>query len=243
VSRLTLACASALAAVALLCSGCETSAEKSAKLERAAKRVALAQQTGLSIAHASTVVKVTAVSIVRGREGSAAVVTLHNRSSQTLLHVPIAISLKDAHGTTVYSNSTPGLATTLTSVAVAPAHGEITWIDDQIASRAGTSASTKVGDGQAVSGAAPRLTVQGLQLAEDPNGGSDAEGTAINHSTVDQSELLINVVARRGGRIVAAGRAVLASLRAGSSSPFQVFFIGDPKGAQLQLSAPPTTLR
>jgi hypothetical protein len=41
--------------------------------------------------------------------------------------------------------------------------------------------------------------------------------------------------------VVAAGRAVLASLEAGGTTPFQIFFIGDPKGAQLQLSVPPTS--
>jgi hypothetical protein len=46
----------------------------------------------------------------------------------------------------------------------------------------------------------------------------------------------------RGGRIVAAGRAVLPEVGAGQRAPFQVFFIGSPQGAQLQASAPPTTL-
>ena len=48
-------------------------------------------------------------------------------------------------------------------------------------------------------------------------------------------------VARRAGRIVAAGRAVLPELPAGSRLPFQIFFVGDPHGAQLQVSAPATT--
>ena len=38
-----------LAALALVCSGCETTAEKSAKLEKAAKRQTLAKQQGLTI--------------------------------------------------------------------------------------------------------------------------------------------------------------------------------------------------
>jgi hypothetical protein len=232
--------AATLAAVALLCSGCETTAQKSAKLEKVAKRIALTRQTGLSIAHQSTIVKVTDSSVVRGREGSAAVITLRNPSSRTLAHVPIAISLKDAHGAVLYSNNTPGLATTLTSLALLPAHGQVTWIDDQITTRAATRASAEVGEAAPVAGAAPRLTVQDAHLAEDPNGGSDAEGTITNHSRTEQDELVIYALARRGDRIVAAGRAVLASLPVGASAPFQIFFIGDPKGAQLQLSAPPT---
>jgi hypothetical protein len=256
-----LAGALVLAALALLCSGCETTAEKSAKLEKAAKRVALAQQTGLSITRQSTVVKVTSASVVRGAEGSAAIVTLRNSSAKALRDVPLAITLKDARGSSVYSNDTPGLAKTLTSVALLPAHGEITWIDDQIAARAANSVSANVGEGAAVDdgtnvgegsaaagggggggGGAPRLELQGTHLAEDPGGGVDAEGTIVNRSRVEQSELVIYAVARRRGRVVAAGRAVLASLAAGASTPFQIFFVGDPKGAQLQLSVPPTTL-
>jgi hypothetical protein len=229
-----------LVALAMVGSGCETTAQKSAKLEKAAKRVAVAQQTGLSIVHPSTVVNVTGATIVRGAEGSAAIVTVRNRSAQALARVPIAITLNDVHGTSVYSNSTPGLATTLTSLALLPAHGEVTWIDDQITTRAAQRASAKVGEGTTVNGALPQLALQETHLSEDPSGGSDAEGTVANRSRIEQPELVIYAVARRAGRIVAAGRAVLASLPAGSSAPFQIFFIGDPKGAQLQLSAPPT---
>jgi hypothetical protein len=41
--------------------------------------------------------------------------------------------------------------------------------------------------------------------------------------------------------VVAAGRAVLASVGAGASLPFQVFLVGSPVGAKLVASAPPTT--
>lgn len=229
-------------ALLLLCSGCETTAQKSAKLERAAKRVAQARQTGLTITHRSTIVDVTAASVVRGAEGSAAIVTLRNSSPQAIRDVPIAISMKDAHGTSVYANDTPGLATTLTSVALIPAHGELTWIDDQATTVTAKTVSAEIGQGaRAGNVAAAQLDVQGVHLAEDPSGSLDAEGTIVNRSSTEQDELVIYAVARRGGRVVAAGRSVLASLRASASLPFQVFFVGDPKGAKLALSAPPTT--
>jgi hypothetical protein len=49
-------------------------------------------------------------------------------------------------------------------------------------------------------------------------------------------------LARRGGRIVAAGRAVLPEVAANASAPFQAFLVGAPQGATLEASAPPTTL-
>lgn len=224
----------ALAAIALTCSGCETTAEKSAKLERAAKRVAHATQTGLSIARPSTVVKILAKSVVHSSQGTAIVLTLRNDSSHALGEVPIAVALKGANGASVYSNSTPGLAKTLTSVALLPAHAELTWIDDQ-AQGEGTI-SAEVGEGKPVTGALPTMTVHEAQLSE-----GSAEGSVSNGSQTAQSELVVYAVARRAGRIVAAGRAVLASLGAGASSPFQIFFIGETNGATLQASAPPTS--
>jgi hypothetical protein len=235
-----IALALALGAVSL--AGCETTAEKSAKLERAAKRIAPAQQQGLSIAHASSIVKVLSATLVRGTEGTAAVLTLHNSSTRAIRGVPISISLRDAQGTTVYTNGTPGLAKTLTSLALLPAHGDGVWIDDQIPGTSATILAAKVGEGTPTSGAPPRLAVRKAQLAKDPSGAATVEGTIANPSSTGQSELVVYALARRGGHVVAAGRAVLASLAPGASAPFQAFFVGVPAGAQLQLSAPPTAL-
>ncbi len=230
-----------LLALALLCSGCETTAEKSAKLERAAKRVTLAKQKGLEITHESTAVKVAAAEIVQGKEGTAAVVTLHNTSARALREVPISLELKNARGASVYSNGTPGLAKTLTSVALLPPHAEVLWIDDQIQAATASSVTARVGEGVPASGtppAQPRISEQHLSSEA---GASTLEGAVHNGSATGQPELVIDAVARRGRKLVAAGRAVLASLDAGATTPFQIFFIGDPKGAQLQLNAPPTT--
>jgi hypothetical protein len=41
---------------------------------------------------------------------------------------------------------------------------------------------------------------------------------------------------------VAAGRAVLPELAPGASIPFQIFFVGDPRGARVELTVPPTVL-
>lgn len=226
----------ALGTLALVLTGCETTAEKSARLERAAKRQALTVQKGLTIARPSKLVKVVSTGVVHGSQGTAIVVTLRNESAQALGEVPIAVALKDAHGASVYSNGTPGLAKTLTSIALLPPHAELTWIDDQ-AQGGGSSVSAEVGEGRPLRGAAPNVTVREAQLAD-----ASAEGSVTNASPTDQSELVVYAIARRGGRIVAAGRAVLTSLAAGGSSPFQVFFIGDTAGAKLQVSAPPTTL-
>jgi hypothetical protein len=229
-----------LAALAL--TGCETTAEKSAKLEKQAKRVTLVKQKGLSITRQSTVIKVLETGVVHDTEGAAAVVSLRNTGPRALSDVPIAIAIRSADGASVYTNSTPGLSRTLVSVALVPAHAELTWIDDQIQTASADSASARVGEGPAVSGALPKISLAGVHPHEEAANGTTAEGTVTNHSSVAQQELVIYAVARRGRTVVAAGRAVLASLPAGATAPFQIFFIGEPRGARLQLSVPPTTL-
>lgn len=242
---LTLACALLGTLAALALTACESNQERSAKLEKvaklhggeAAKRRALAQRA-LTITRQSTRVKVIATAVVRGSEGAAAIVTLRNVSSTTLRDVPIQITVRDAHGASVYRNDIAGLSTTLLSAALLPAHAVLTWIDDQVQAT-GTPAgvTAEVGEGTPVTGAIPQLNVEGTHLTE----GAEAEGNLVNHSAVAQQELVVDAIARRAGRIVAAGRAVLADVPAGASAPFQLFFVGDPSGAQLEVSALATT--
>ena len=120
------------------------------------------------------------------------------------------------------------------SAALLPAHATSTWIDDQVQA-AGTpaSVSAKVGEGQAVTGAIPSIAVAGAHLSE-----GQVEGSVVNRSQVGQRELVVDAIARRAGKIVAAGRAVVPQAEAGSSTHFQAFLIGSAQGAQLDVSAP-----
>lgn len=231
----------ALALATLALSGCETTAERSAKLQRQAKRVTLTEK-GLSITRESSDVKVLGATIVRGSEGSAAVVTLQNHSSRTLRGVPLAITVRDSGGRTLFQNNGPGLEAALVSVASLGPHRTIAWVDDQLpAGSAPASVSARVGQAPALSGSLPKLTIAGARLSEDPSNGLVASGTISNRSSIAQTSLVLFGVARRAGRIVAAGRGVLPELAAGASAPFQVFLVGDGRGAQLLLSAPPTS--
>jgi hypothetical protein len=233
----------ALALVALTLTACESNQERSAKLEKAAdkhkgeaaRRRALAQQA-LTITRTSTKVKVLASAVVSDSEGAAAVVTLRNVSNTTLGDIPIQIDVRDARGASVYRNNVAGLSATLLSVALVPAHTTLTWIDDQVqASAKPASVSVRVGEGTPVAGAIPAMSVTGAHLSE-----AQAEGNLVNRSSVEQPELVIDAVARRAGRVVAAGRALLAQAPADASTPFQIFFVGNPHGAKLEFSATAT---
>jgi hypothetical protein len=233
----------ALALAALSLTGCETTAEKSAKLERAAKRATVVQN-GLLITHPNAAVKVIETVALHGSEGAAAVVVLHNVSSRAERNVPIAVTVKDASGQTLFQNNAPGLEPALVSVASLPAHGELAWVDDQLpATGKPTAVSTVLGQAPTVTGVLPRIEIQGAHPIEDSSRGIGTGARVSNRSRVAQRALVVFAVARRSGRIVAAGRAVVPELGAHASTPFQLFFVGDPRGAQLQFSAPATTFR
>jgi hypothetical protein len=229
----------ALALGALALGGCETTAEKSARLERQAKRVTLAQEKGLTIARESTSIAVTAATVLRSSGRAAAVVTLKNRSASAQRDVPIAIVVKDARGRTLFENDEPGLERSLTSIASIPPHGTADWVNDQLPPGGRpASVSARIGQAPAVAGQLPKLTIAAAKISEDPASGVIAEGTVTNSSKVSQGGLVVFALARRGARIVAAGRAVVAELAPGSSAPFQASLVGDARGAGLELDAP-----
>jgi hypothetical protein len=239
-------CAAALFLLALTLTGCESNIERSAALAKVAHHVTQAQ-TGLVVTRENPDVKVLATAVLHDANGTAAVVSLRNDSSAPLRDVPIAITLHSPSGGTLYQNNAPGLSTPLVSAPLLAPGQQFDWVDDQVQASGTLGAlSVRVGEsptaGGTRAGGIPSLTVQGVHLSEETAGGSSAEGTVVNHSAVTQQELVIFAVGRRGGKIVAAGRAVVPNLPAHSSAPFQAFFIGDPKGASLQLSAPATTL-
>lgn len=229
----------ALLLAALALSGCGTTQEESAKLEKSAKHFALAHK-GLTITHASTQVRVLDATVIHGSEGTAAAVTVSNVSAHALRSVPIAIAVRSAGGQTLYQNNAPGLEAALTQISSLPAHGTVTWVDDQVPTAGGpASVSAIIGEVPPASGPEPRVEVQGAHLAEASTG--EVSGTVRNSSSVAQQRLVVYVTARHGGKIVAAGRAILGEVAAGAPVPFHAFLVGSPAGARLEASAPAST--
>ncbi|HEV2924702.1 MAG TPA: hypothetical protein VGW98_11745 [Solirubrobacteraceae bacterium] len=234
----------ALVLAALALTACESNLQRSARIEKTVKAHAheiaaheAQAQRALTITKLSTKVKVAATAVVHDSESAAAIVTLRNDSGVSLRDVPIQIDVENAQGASVYRNDTAGTSTTLVSVALLPAHATLTWIDDQVqATGLPASVLATVGEGTPATGRIPHISIQGAHLSE----ASAAEGSVVNDSGVTQQELVIDAVARKGAEVVAAGRAVLPSAGAGSTS-FQLFLIGNPAGAHLEYSALATT--
>lgn len=229
----------ALAVVSL--GGCETTQEKAAKLRRQENSPAVAEK-GLSITRPSSDVKVLEAVVVHDSERAAAAVTLRNTSAKTLRAVPIAITVKDAGGRTLFQNDAPGLESALVSASSIPARGTVVWVDDQLSvSGSPASVSATVGEAPSVSGAPSSLDVSGARVTEDPANGVVATGTVANRTKLRQSSLVVFAVARRDGKIVAAGRAIVSELAPGAAAPFQASLVGRASGARLEVFAPPAS--
>ena len=91
--------------------------------------------------------------------------------------------------------------------------------------------------GETVAGGSPAVSVSEPQLEGDPYTGVEASGEAVNESGEDVERLLLYAVARRGGRIVAAGRGAIEPLKdKPKPAPYNVYFIGDPRGATIEVA-------
>ncbi len=230
----------ALATITL--SGCESNIERSAQLERVRlKHNAALKASVLSIAKPNPQVQVLDSTILQGKEGDAVAVSLRSRSAKTMADLPIEITVKSASGQVLYRNNVPGVAGSLVTVPLLPPGSATTWIDDQVSTTAKpASVSVLVGQGSATTGPVPQIRIEGQHPTE---GGEGVAGTVLNRSQVTQRELVVEALASRAGKVVAAGRAVLPEVSTRGSSVFQLYLIGDPKGASLQLSAPATSMR
>ena len=157
--------------------------------------------------------------------------------------MPLLLTVTGHGGKVLYSNRTAGLDASLQGIALLHGRSSAWWVDDQVPSTQGaTGAAVRVGTGSgARSGASPSLATSAPSLGET-GGVSVLNATVVNHSATAQGQVPVFAVAVRGGRVVAAGRAVVPALagRAGASAAIQVFLIGNPAGAQLELTAVPT---
>jgi hypothetical protein len=230
-----------LVAVAAGLTACQSTQSRSAELEKEGATTLLAD-TGLKIERKNDDVTVTSADLLTDAYGSAVVVRLHSSSGQDLIDVPILIDVRDAKGKSVYRNDIPGIEHALASIPYIPAGGDAEWVHDQVlATHEPKSVKVTVGvGGKSYDGPLPDIEVSAPKLEGDPVSGIEATGNVVNRTGEDQGRLLVYIVALKGGKVVAAGRGAIEHLKAGAKSlHYDVFFIGDPTGAQLDLSSFP----
>ncbi len=231
----------ACAGVALVATGCESTQDKSARI--AAELGPVAKEKGLAISKRSKDVEVVSTTLLTDANGSAVVIELHNDSSRDLAEVPILVDVLDARGRSVYRNDIPGIEPALATVPFIPAGGEVTWVHDQVLPT-GKPAKARVtvgAGGVPADGERPTVSVSEPKLEGDPYTGVAASGDVVNESGEDVERLLLYAVARKGGRIVAAGRGAIEPLKDKPKPvPYNVFFIGEPRGAEIEVADFPT---
>jgi hypothetical protein len=234
----------AVAAAALIAAvaACESTQEKSDRLRARAAEVFA--EKGLDVRRASPDVKVVKTEVLQDQNGTAAVVVVRNTAQSALRGVPVEIDVRGKGGKSLFRNNEPGLQASLTGPSVLFPAREFAWVHDQVVAD-GRAVSVKATPGSAadsITGELPNLAVSEPKLRGDPVSGVEATGTVENTSSVEQRELVLYCVARKDGRIVAAGRGAIPRLKAGQKRAYHTFFIGDPRGAKLTVEAPPTTL-
>ncbi len=227
---------------ALGLSACRSTQELSAERSKGAK--ALLKRKGLTVGRENPDVAIGQTAVLQDANGSVAVVQLRNTGGAAQVDLPVSITVSDAGGKRLYRNDIAGLDPSLVSVAVLDRGAEAFWVNNQVVV-VGKPKKVQARVGKAKGRAPrklPRIEVTRVRLDRDSDG-VYARGVVRNRSRVEQKRLTISCVARRGGRIVAAGRAVVERLRADAKPiSFTVFFIGNPNGARLSISAPPTVL-
>jgi hypothetical protein len=225
-------------------SACESSQSKSAKLAKLAKRSATLSTVKAGAANPD--VKVTATTLLTNKDGAKAVVVALADSGASQAAVPIQIVAKDAAGKALYKNDIQGLQASLQQMAFVAKAQRSYWVHDQIVAVTPPKRITvQVGKATAPAPTAvPDIRLENTHLDNGDTSGLVATGTVKNFSKIPQRNLPIYAVATRGGKVVAAGRAIVELLNPEPQKKptiFRIFFVGNPKGAQLDVHAVPST--
>lgn len=230
---------------ALTAGGCESSQSKSARLEKLS--VGLAKTHKVKVGQSNPDVDVLDATVLHTAIGNAAVVRLRNRSRHDEAALPLQIVVEDAKGAPIYTNDTAGLQPALQQLALLRGGSSAYWVNDQVAAATTPKrVSVRVGRGTTIrGGGAPRLEITGAHLRDDSSG-AYAEGRVKSTGAAPLRQVPVFGVALRGGKVVAAGRAIVDKVPGRAAAKpvrFKLFFVGDPRGARLVLNAVPTSAK
>jgi hypothetical protein len=233
----------AVCAVALGLAACESTEDAAKKIS--AKGQAAFNAKGLSVTQTDKALKVTSTTVLTDQNGSAVVIDVRNQGSQTLFQAPISINVMDKGGKTIFKNDSPGLEKDLAHIPLLKPSQTFTWINDQLLiDNGGTPAkvTAKIAAGTPTPKTLPSIEVGAVSLQNDQTSGVNASVKVTNKSSITQIHLVLFAVARKGSKIVAAGRAIVQRLLPGKSATLHAYFIGNPAGAQVSVVVPPSVV-
>jgi hypothetical protein len=224
-------------------SACESTQQESAKIAREGKQLSAAPGT-LKLGAVNRSVRVSDVTVLSSSGRTAVALRLTATSNFPQANVPVLVNVTGCGGKSLYTNDTGGLERLLQRMPLLRPHQSEWWVDDQILSsqsasgvkaRAGTGSELRSGYSGAI------VAISGVHLGQQA-GLSVLSANVVNRSAKAASKVPVFAVALRGGHLVAAGRAVVGRLpgHAGALAPFDIFLVGNPAGASIELSAVPT---
>jgi hypothetical protein len=224
-------------------SACESTEQESAKLNKEGDQL-VAGQGALRLGAANHRVSVSDVTLVTSTERAAVAVRLTARSPQ--VDIPVLVDVAGPNNKSLYSNATGGLEASLQRASLPRTGQPEWWVDDQVLLPRGTASGSakvkvQVGSASARHSAPPPtvLTATGVHLGQQ-NGIGTVSGRIVGRFPNAHSKVPVFAVAVRGEKVVAAGRAIVSPPSArGEQVTFQIFLIGNPAGAKLQLSVAP----
>lgn len=236
----------ACGALGLWLGACESTEQESEKIGRQSTR-ALAGTSTLHLGPANRDVRVSDVTLLSGAGRRAVALRLTGTGTSPQVEVPVLVSVTGAGGRQLYTNTTVGLESSLQHMPLLRAGVGQWWVDDQVlTSLAPSTVHVHIGAGAGrVQGALPDMSASVVEVGE-AGGSTVLTGNLVNRSALAQSKVPVFAVAVRGGKVTAAGRALVPSVGPGStakpaSAQFQIFLVGSPAGSSYQLTVAPTT--
>lgn len=223
-------------AVSASAAGCSSTEQESARIGREGAQLSAAP-AALKLGAVNRAVRVSDVTLLSSAGRTAVAAKLTNDSSHAQASVPLVLTVTGAAHKVLYSNAAGGLEASLQHLGALDAHRSAWWVDDQVsASQPASAAALRVGSASPPAHAPAVLRVIAGKLTRQA-GVSVLGASVANESPKSLGNVAVFAVARRAGRVVAAGRAVIAALGSHASAAVQVFLVGDPAGAKFELDA------
>jgi hypothetical protein len=241
--------------------GCDSTQSKNERAKLRATRE-LASRKPQHVAASNPAVRVTDVSLVRGRRSTAIVVELRNRTAKPLTDVPIAVGARARSGRRVPLNVRRNLDWFQTHVPAIPAGETVTWVFEgrrgatttgRPFARVGMPASPAISRASSLPAIAaapaprteqrsPATRSASVRVHRERRDRRSASTRVLveNTSNVPQYGLQVYALVRDGRRYVAAGKVAIEHLGTDQRKTVSVPLVGRPRGRSPHVHAIPT---
>jgi hypothetical protein len=220
--------------------GCQTTQDAAARIAVRNARI-LDSRHPVQVSQANPDVKVLKTAVVTDGDGTAVLARFRNTGKRALNDLPVSVTVRSASGKSVRLTQRPVSYFQGHAPALAPDE-TATWVftTKNKDAKGARSAKVVVGLPQKPPAVASDVPQQ-LQISDlKPEGHGRFEVTVNNTSGLPQYDLDVYAWAQRGGRYVGAGHTSVLHVGTGESTKVQLKLIGNPRGAQVHVSAPPT---